>query len=232
MNVTEKLNATDKLLALDDTKTIISHTVRFGPTSKDSQFSHSDCQNIEDPTGIAIEEGELLYGLVRTVKPLAVLETGTNIGVSASYIAIALRENGDGHLITIEKDGTVARKAQEKFDVMGLSETITVINSGTQEFFASMPANQTFDFLWLDTELKERYNELVTLFPHVTPGGIICIHDLWCLDHDWYGGVPDAMKAWIRNGDLRGLTIQTDHGVSVFQKRRTKDYFADLLSSL
>ena len=223
------MNATEKLMSLDSTKTIIPHTVRFGPASKDYQFSHSDCQNMQDPTGIALEEGELLYGLVRTVKPLAILETGTNIGVSAQYMALALKENGAGHIITIEKDRTVANKAKEKFAAMGMSEIVTVANMGTGEFFASMPKDQTFDFLWLDTELKERYNELLVLYPHVTPGGIICIHDLWCLDHDWYGGVPEEMKAMIRSGDLRGLTFQTDHGVTVFQKRRTTDYFADLL---
>jgi hypothetical protein len=91
-----------------------------------------------------------------------------------------------------------------------------------------MHPDLTYDFLWLDTELKERYNELLTLFPRVTPGGIICIHDLWCLEHPWYGGVPAQMKQLFKNGDLRGLTFKTDHGVATFQKRRTEDHLADI----
>lgn len=225
------MNATEKLLAADPTKKVVSHHARFGPTTKDYMFSHSDLQDLEDPTGISIEEGELLYGLVRITKPLAILETGTNIGVSAQYMAQALKDNGQGHLITIEKDGTVANRAREKFAAMGFQELVTVVNEGTQEFFAKMPKEQTFDFLWLDTELKERYAELLTLWDHVTPGGIICIHDLWCLDHPWYGGVPDKMKELFRNGELRGLTFQTDHGVSVFQKRRKEDHLADITGS-
>ncbi len=221
------MNATDKLMEIDATKKIISHKERFGPTSKDNQFSHSDCLDMQDPTGIAIEEGELLYGLIRTVKPINVLETGTNIGVSATYIGMALKDNGIGHLTTIEKDGHVAQRAKDKIFTMGLKPFITVENTTTTEFFSKL-GDKMFDFLWLDTELKERYNELVTLFPHVAPGGIICIHDLWCLDHEWYGGVPQAMKNWFKSGDLRGLTFQTDHGVAVFQKRRTVDHLADL----
>lgn len=222
------MTATDQLLQLDPTKKILSHKEKYGPMGRDNQFSHSDCQDMQDPTGIAIEEGELLYGLVRTVKPVSILETGTNIGVSAQYMALALKDNGFGHLTTIEKDGFVARRAQDKINVMGLSSFVTIANTTTTEFFAGQHADTTYDFLWLDTELKERYNELVTLFPRVVPGGIICIHDLWCLEHHWYGGVPAQMREWIKSGELRGLTFKTDHGVTVFQKRRTEDHLADL----
>jgi predicted O-methyltransferase YrrM len=188
-------------------------------------------QHLNDPTGISIEEGELLYGLIRTTKPMSVLETGTNIGVSASYIALALKDNGlGGKLTTIEHDGTVANAAREKFRTMGL-DNVTVLNLSTHTYFAGL-TDEKFDFLWLDTELKERYNELLTLFPRVVPGGIICIHDLWMLDFDWFGGVPEAMKALFRGGNLRALTFQTEHGVTVFQKRRENDYLADLFRSL
>jgi predicted O-methyltransferase YrrM len=222
------MNATDKLLELDPHKKILSHKEKYGPVSRDSMLSHSDFQDMQDPTGIAIEEGEFLYGLVRMVKPVSILETGTNIGVSAQYMALALRDNGFGHLTTIEKDGTVASRAKDKLAAMGLSSFATVVTTTTTEFFAGMHPDLTYDFLWLDTELKERYNELLTLFPRVTPGGIICIHDLWCLEHPWYGGVPAQMKQLFKNGDLRGLTFKTDHGVATFQKRRTEDHLADI----
>lgn len=221
------MTATEKLLALDNTKSVVP----VGPGTNDKQFSHADLGAINNPTGISIEEGELLYGLVRTTKPHSILETGTNIGVSASYMALALKENGFGHLTTIEHSRHVAEIAQNKFHTMGLDELITVANMGTGEFFAALSPNEMFDFLWLDTELKERYQELLTLWPHVKPGGIICIHDLWCLEFDWFGGVPEGMKALIRSGELRGLTFQTTHGVTVFQKRRTVDHFSDLVKS-
>jgi len=220
------MTPTEKLLALDKTKKLVP----VSQGSREKQFSHSDLQHLNDPTGISVEEGELLYGLVRTTKPMTVLETGTNIGVSASYIALALKDNGlGGKLITIEHDGTVANKAREKFRTMGL-DNVTVLNLSTHTYFAGL-RDEKFDFLWLDTELKERYQELLTLFPRVVPGGIICIHDLWCLEFDWFGGVPEEMKALIRSGDLRALTFQTEHGVTVFQKRRVTDHLADITCS-
>ncbi len=223
------MNATDKLMDLDKSKSIVPIT--YGINHGDNQFSHSDLQHLNDPTGIAIEEGELLYGLIRTVKPRLVLETGTNVGVSAQYIAVGLKDNGVGHLTTIEHDSTVAAKAREKLTAMNLDQYVTVLNTKTDAFFADLKPEDKFDFLWLDTELNQRYNELLTLWPHVVPGGIICIHDLWHLDFDWFGGVPEGMKKLIREGDLRGMTFKTDHGVTVLQKRRESDYFADLLKA-
>lgn len=227
------MTPTEKLLAADKTKKLVP--VSAG--SSEQQFSHSDLQHFNDPTGISVEEGELLYGLVRTSKPQRVLETGTNIGVSASYIALAIKDNhgaansvSAGHLTTIEHDGTVANLARERFQSMGLGHLVTVLNTKTHDYFAGL-TDETFDFLWLDTELKERYNELLTLFPRVKPGGIICIHDLWCLEFDWFGGVPEEMKKLIKNGDLRALTFQTEHGVTVFQKRRHVDHLADITCS-
>ena len=220
------MTPTEKLLALDPTKKLVP----VSQGSREKQFSHSDLQHMNDPTGISVEEGDLLYGLIRTTKPMNVLETGTNIGVSASFIALALKDNGQGgKLTTIEHDGTVANKARDKFNKMGF-DNVTVLNMSTHTYFAGL-TNEKFDFLWLDTELKERYQELLTLFPRVVPGGIICIHDLWCLEFDWFGGVPEAMKELIRKGDLRALTFQTEHGVTVFQKRRENDHLADITNS-
>jgi predicted O-methyltransferase YrrM len=191
-------------------------------------FSHTDLQGFGDPTGIAVEEGELLYGLIRTLKPTSLLETGTNIGVSASYMAIALRDNGAGKLTTLEHDATVAALASNKLTSMGLAPWVNIVCCKSADYFARISQDTTFDFVWLDTELSQRYRELLTLFPRVTPGGIICIHDLWIMDHEWFGGVPPEMQQLFCNGDLRALTLQTDHGLTVFQKRREKDCLADI----
>ncbi len=52
--------------------------------------------------GISIEDGIILYGVTRAVKPEIMIETGVAAGVSNSFISAALIENGHGLLYSIE----------------------------------------------------------------------------------------------------------------------------------
>jgi hypothetical protein len=212
-------NATEILLERDTTKKVIP----FG-SGRYQEFAHSDTADVGNPTGIAIQEGEFLYGLARLILPNRILETGTNIGISTSYLALACQHNGFGTIDTIEHDSTIAARAQEKFNKLGFSEIIKIHRQSIESFQVS----GMYDLLWLDSELKLRYGELLRFWPNIAPGGIICIHDLWCLEFDEFKGVPEDMKKLIRSGDLRAITFQSDHGVTVFQKRRNIDHLAEI----
>ncbi len=52
--------------------------------------------------GISFADGKILYGLVRALKPDYVIETGVAAGVSTSFFAAAIVENGRGRLFSIE----------------------------------------------------------------------------------------------------------------------------------
>jgi len=52
--------------------------------------------------GVSVEDGVVLYGLVRALRPGHVIETGVAAGVSSSFIGAALIENGSGDLHSIE----------------------------------------------------------------------------------------------------------------------------------
>ena len=56
----------------------------------------------DDAVGIASTEGEVLYGLVRALRPQYVVETGVATGVSTSFISAALIDNGSGRLYSID----------------------------------------------------------------------------------------------------------------------------------
>jgi predicted O-methyltransferase YrrM len=61
-------------------------------------------------------KGALLYHLVRGLRPTRVVEFGTCFGVSASYLAAALRANGVGQLFTIEGSPSRHRIAEESIE--------------------------------------------------------------------------------------------------------------------
>lgn len=213
------MSATNELLQLDPTKSIIP----FGDGTN-HRFSHSDLQHIQDPTGIANEEGEFLYGLIRVTRPTVCIETGCNVGVSASYIGLALRDNNHGKLTTIEHLPYVADIASVKLARMGL-DRVTVFNGEVSDFSVEGP----IDFMWLDTEFNQRFPELLRFYPQLSEGALVCIHDIWELDYHEFGGIPDEMKRLLKTGALRVITFKTQHGTTVFQKRRVHDAASDLL---
>ena len=212
------MNATQELCRRDPAKKVVQLN-----SGDYHQFSHSDLQNVGDPTGICTEEGEFLYGLVRLIKPHKVLETGTNVGISASYICLGMEHNGFGHLDTIEHDSTVSELAQKKLSGMGFNN-FTIFHGSVEDYRS--PGG--LDLLWLDSELDQRYAELLRFYMCMNGGAIACIHDLWELDFDQFGGVPGPLRGLIGSGDLRALTFNTPHGVTVFQRARAFDYLASI----
>ena len=188
----------------------------------ESQFKHSDTERarLGQPSGISCEEGEFLYGLVRIMRPTKVLETGCNIGVSASYILQGLEDNQHGHLKTIEHDKTVSNFAQSKLEKMGF-ERFDIFTGEIADF--PQPENNSIDLLWLDSELDQRYAEFERFLPCMKIGAIACIHDHPKLDVngvDGFGELPVSIFEAIHcNGTLSVVTFPTSHGVTLFQKR-------------
>ena len=60
--------------------------------------------------GISLDDGKILYGLARALRPEYVIETGVAAGVSASFFGAALIENGRGGLFSIELPPDVATR--------------------------------------------------------------------------------------------------------------------------
>ena len=48
------------------------------------------------------EAGRLLYALVRASRPTTVVEFGMSLGISAIHLASAVRDNGEGRVVTTE----------------------------------------------------------------------------------------------------------------------------------
>ena len=63
----------------------------------------------------------ILFKLIRKFKPVACLELGTCMGMSASTQASALYLNGKGHLITMEGAEPLASIAKTNFQTLGLN---------------------------------------------------------------------------------------------------------------
>lgn len=178
------------------------------------------------PTGIECEVGEFLYGLIRMVKPKRILETGTNIGISTRYMALALQDTyldlkGEmGEIVTFERMVDVANWVREKLGSCRFSCHINVMPDDVNDYPEDLIGD--IDFMWLDSEPQTRLDELDRFLPHLTPGGIACIHDLNRLDFSGetqWGPVPESIVAAIDAGTLQRFEWQNVRGLTVFQKR-------------
>lgn len=65
--------------------------------------------------------GQVLYRLARAFRSRTAIELGTNVGISAAYLATALRANGpDGQLVTLDASPYRLRLARRVHERLGL----------------------------------------------------------------------------------------------------------------
>jgi predicted O-methyltransferase YrrM len=161
------------------------------------------------PGGRADAYSEVLYVLLRAIRPEVVVETGVALGYSSAYLLQALHDNGTGHLHsidlpTISADGRVnADGVRDRVHVQSEGETGAVVPDDLRDRWTLTlgPSNP------LLTELLERLGrtdvffhdsdhsyenmtwEYRTAWPHLPPGG-------WLLSDDvhWNAAFPEFTR--------------------------------------
>ena len=178
------------------------------------------------------DSANLLYGLVRSMKPETCVEIGSARGKSACYIGIALTENGRGRLYAIDPHRATHWNDADSADTLeairaniaalGLSEQVTIIRSTSEE--AARDWRHPIDLLFIDGDhsyegVKRDWDLFV---PHVKPFGVVVFHDTaWEIaDHQMQArpdmGVPRFVDE-LREAGYPVLTINRDYGVSLVQ---------------
>jgi glycosyltransferase involved in cell wall biosynthesis len=154
-----------------------------------------------------IEVLDFLYTLVRLTKPQRVLETGTWLGRSAIAIASALRDNGIGHLVTIELNREAAKVAARNIDNEGLTPfaTLHVANS------LAIELSETYELALFDSDISLRTAEFSRFYDQLEPGAIILFHDT--ADH--HIGSAEGVVGLITMGMLDGIFLPTPRGIFV-----------------
>lgn len=176
--------------------------------------------------GIECEVGEFLYGLVRMIKPENVLETGTHFGISSTYIALALKHNNIGKIITI--DPIYYKEAKYLHSKIELNDFIVQIELRAEKY----ETKEMFDFILLDSEPILRFDEFDKFYKNLKSGGVIIIHDLhkhlsfnsFNIDqpdfkHWPYGDFREKLGKYIYNFDVQTFSFNTPRGITLFQKK-------------
>ena len=133
-----------------------------------------------DGNSMEIEGAELLWATVRYIKPLVVVETGTYFGFAAACIALALQQNGLGHLWSVEIDADNVVKATDclqRADVMspGLQACVTVVHGDSLSNVVVQQLPAPIDLLLIDG--GDREGEYWKYLERLSLTGLALFHD-------------------------------------------------------
>ncbi|MEU6140666.1 class I SAM-dependent methyltransferase [Streptomyces sp. NPDC047081] len=125
---------------------------------------------------VSASGGDLLYSLVRAVRPATVVEFGMSYGISTLYLAAAVRDNGTGRVVTTELSKEKIAAAHRTFAETGLDDLITVLEGDARESLGGLDAPADFVLLdgWKDLCLPV----LRLLEPRLAPGTLVVADDV------------------------------------------------------
>jgi predicted O-methyltransferase YrrM len=183
-----------------------------------------------DSGSAEVEVLELLYALVRIMKPQNVLETGSHKGWSAGYMAQGLKDNGFGHLDTLEYLPEYYQMTLRKIEDLLLKDYVLCHSIDAKDFIPTV----NYQIIFIDTEPETRFKEFIKFYPHLDDGGIMMIHDLGSGLHQievegkefgWpFGKLPDKIKQLIKNKEIQSFHFPSPRGLWVVQKKKEGFY--------
>ena len=125
---------------------------------------------------IAPDQGAFMTLLVRAIGARRTLELGTFTGYSAICIARGLPE--DGTLVTCDVSEEWAAIARRYFEEAGIADRIDLRIGPALETLGRLPAEEPFDFAFIDAEKSEYpdyYEEVLRL---LRPGGLAMLDNV------------------------------------------------------
>lgn len=158
-----------------------------------------------DKDATEVEVTAFVAALVRLVKPSVVVETGTYMGHTTSAIAEALAANTVGRVWTFETDQARALTAYETLrDHVDAGRVVIHNTKATPDM---LPAR--IDLAFLDSGMCDRQVDMDAVWPRVTPGGLVLVHD----------ASPDRPPGKVRPPDRYVMfDFATPRGLYAFQK--------------
>ena len=121
--------------------------------------------------------GQFLFRLVNHYQPRRILELGTSLGISTSYLALG---NPAAKVVTVEGSREIASIAEENFKDLGISSIQQVLGNFDESLPFLLQSGQSFDLVFIDGNhrkeptlnyfkllLKNLHNETILIFDDI-----------------------------------------------------------------
>ena len=145
-----------------------------------------------------------LFHLVRQFDARQIVELGSALGISASYMAAAQVLNGDGRTLTMEGDESVADVAEATFVDVGLENVTLVRGSFSDTLNGAIEKLDFVDFAFIDGhhDGEATLAYFAQLKPKLAPRAVIVFDDI-----SW----SDSMRsAWAELKNDSSISLAVD----------------------
>ena len=172
-----------------------------------------------------------LYSLVRSLDSRHVLELGTNVGISSSYLAAGLMQNGHGGtLVTLESSRYRQRQAIRLHEELGLDNSVSYVQGLFADTLETVLETQPpFDLVFVDGHhlYQPTLDYTEQILAHVSAGTVLLFDDIrWSegMEQVWarlqedsrFGFVLDCTRVGVCVvGDLDGSPRQVSGPVKL-----------------
>jgi predicted O-methyltransferase YrrM len=120
--------------------------------------------------------GRFLYCLARAQRPRLIVEFGMSFGISTIHLAAAVRDAGQGRVITTEMEPLKVQRAREHLLAAGLLDHVEIREGDALETLKDLPA--PVDMVFLDGWKKLYLPVLRLLESKLGPGAVVAGDDL------------------------------------------------------
>jgi predicted O-methyltransferase YrrM len=178
------------------------------------------------------EAGMLTQWASQVPKGGVIVEIGCYGGLSTSYLLTGLKKQG-GHIYAIDPFNSDIDKQADltdncvplenkpsrelvagRLEQNGFEGMFTLIEGFSQEAAANWDPSVKIDFLWIDGNHEQAYQDFKDFEPHLNPGARVAVHDA----HPRYGyaTVVEDVKKIFSEGDWTDM----EHVKSIIAGRR------------
>ncbi len=130
------------------------------------------------------EERLFLYSLVRLYKPDKIIEIGVSEGRSSCALAMALRDNDRGKLVSVDnwsrRHGGLAGSEGPAFQFLlknGVAQYVQIVTSDSQDFLKAQ-AKDSADIVWIDADHSYEAAKADTLEALRIAKRLVIVHDV------------------------------------------------------
>lgn len=145
-----------------------------------------ECCGVSKPPRAAL----FLYCLAKSLKTKRVLELGTNLGISASYLASGMKNNHEGgRLVTCESSPYRQRIAKQVHEKLGLNNIQYVLGLFSETLDRALEDCGEIDFAFIDGhhQYQPTLDYLNRIIPRAAAGCVILFDDI-----RWSDGMKQA----------------------------------------
>jgi len=175
-NYSEYGKVEDLRASLLNDKTVLT-IEDFGAGSTITKMNERTVASIAKNSAKPKKFAQLLFRMVRSYQPRTIVELGTSLGITTSYLSLA---KPDAELITMEGAKEVAAKAKINFQQAGLQNYSLVEGNFDNTLSAVVNGLSTVDFAFIDgnhrREPTEKY--FASLLPKTTNNSILIFDDI------------------------------------------------------